>query len=82
MPFGTDINSGRIRVDQRQASERGSFTGFISFLRIAYDCFNKWGGLTPGSGISLLNSPTGSSLPNTQAATKQITAKATGTMLV
>ena len=36
----------------------------------------------PGSGIGLLDSPTGSSLPNSpEAATKQITAKATGTML-
>jgi hypothetical protein len=36
----------------------------------------------PGSGIGLLDSPTGSSLPSTpEAATKQITAKATGTML-
>ena len=49
MFFGSDINSGRIRVDQRQASERGSFTGFIYFMRIAYDCFNKWGGLTPAA---------------------------------
>ena len=37
----------------------------------------------PGGGIGLLNSPTGSSLPLfPKAATKQITAKATGTMLV
>src|SRR6516225_11363277 len=36
----------------------------------------------PGGGIGLLDSPTGSSLPLCpQAATKQITAKATGTML-
>jgi len=36
----------------------------------------------PGSGIGLLDSPTGSSLPlSPEAATKQITAKATGTML-
>jgi hypothetical protein len=36
----------------------------------------------PGGGIGLLISPAGSSLPNLlQAATKQITAKATGTML-
>src|SRR5262245_19401167 len=37
----------------------------------------------PGGGIGLLDSPTGSSLPLfPKAATKQITAKATGTMLV
>jgi hypothetical protein len=36
----------------------------------------------PGSGIGLQDSPTGSSLPNShEAATKQITAKAHGTML-
>jgi hypothetical protein len=33
------------------------------FLRIAFDCFKKMGQARPGSGIGLLDSPTGSSLP-------------------
>jgi hypothetical protein len=36
------------------------------FLRIAFDCFKKMGQARPGSGIGLLDSPTGSSLPKSR----------------
>jgi hypothetical protein len=29
MLFGTDVNSSRVRVDQRQALEMSSFAGFV-----------------------------------------------------
>jgi hypothetical protein len=71
MFFAANIDSRSVGVDYRQAFEMNFLVALFFFLRIAFDCFNKWGRL----GIGLLDSPTGSSLPK-GAATKQITAKA------
>jgi hypothetical protein len=51
-------------------------------LRIAFDCFNKWGRLGPAAESVYKTLQRGrASLFSLQAATKQITAKAHGTML-
>jgi len=77
MLFAADINSGGVRMDQRQALEMNFFSGFAFLFAHRFALLQLMGQARPGSGIGLLDSPTGSSLPLAlQAATKQITAKA------
>src|ERR1700739_3492971 len=58
------------------------FLLLFCFLRIAFDCFNKWGRLGPAAESVYKTLQRGrASLFSLQAATKQITAKAHGTML-
>ena len=83
MLFGADINSGGVGINQGQALEMNSFTGIIFlFAHSLLIASFKWGRLGPAAESVYTDSPTGSSLPLClQAATKQITAKAHGTML-
>ena len=49
MLFAANIDPRSVGVNQRQAFKMNSLVALFFFLRIAFDCFNKWGRLGPAA---------------------------------